>query len=158
MLTLNSIIKDRIDSQSMPVPEAGCWIWMGGIGGNGYGKGWSPSWRPAIEAHRLAFLAYVGAIPNGKHVCHKCDTPLCVNPDHLFLGTHLENMRDMARKGRHPTVKAKPRDPTLCKRGHLLTGNNLYLGGGERRCKACNRIACRKYYANKSRGCVEVEA
>lgn len=83
-----------------------CWLWTGRRGGplnNQYGKviiGNRPQ-RKAIGAHRLAWiLANKMDIPVGMEVCHTCDVKLCVRPDHLFLGTQEDNMKDMARKGR----------------------------------------------------------
>ena len=80
-----------------PVTESGCWIWTGACNGK-YGLIWKP---PGFTmAHRIAYELYKGQIPAGMYVCHLCDVPLCVNPDHLFLGTQIDNMRDMIRKGR----------------------------------------------------------
>lgn len=84
--------------RAIPVPETGCWLWLGAEKGNGYGNvrvgaGNQP-------AHRVAYTKAVGPIPEGMDVCHKCDTRSCINPDHLFVGSRLDNMRDAKRKGR----------------------------------------------------------
>ena len=61
-----------------------------------------------VIAHRFSYSVHVGPIPSGLHVLHRCDNPRCVRPDHLFLGTHTDNMRDRAAKGRHPSQKVLP--------------------------------------------------
>lgn len=79
--------------------EEACWLWRGFINQNGYGvAGYK---RRNFLAHRLSWILTYGEIPEGLYVCHKCDTPACVRPDHLFVGSQLENMRDMHSKGRH---------------------------------------------------------
>lgn len=92
----------------IPVPESGCWLWLGRVVRTKYGKIWIDGTERM--AHRVFYELHRGPIPDGIFVCHKCDTPLCVNPDHLFLGTPKENVADMIRKGRHRPWGKKPID------------------------------------------------
>ncbi|MDO9580401.1 MAG: HNH endonuclease signature motif containing protein [Bacteroidales bacterium] len=77
----------------------GCWLWLGAKDSDGYGSIKIGNHR-GTHAHRIAYALKVGHIPTGLSVLHSCDNPSCVRPDHLFLGTQLDNVNDMAKKGR----------------------------------------------------------
>ena len=81
-----------------------CWLWTGALNDKGYGWFNTTSSRPAKpdRASRVAYRLFIGEIPKGMCVCHKCDNPKCVNPDHLFLGTRRDNMIDKISKNRMP--------------------------------------------------------
>ncbi|MBF3825404.1 HNH endonuclease [Burkholderia pseudomallei] len=81
------------------IPFSGCWIYMGSIGEGGYGI-FYPKHKVAKKVHRLIYEKIVGQIPHGMKACHRCDTPSCCNPDHIFVGTQAENVQDAAAKKR----------------------------------------------------------
>lgn len=80
----------------------GCWLWTGPLFHEGYGCVCVSGRRQPLYAHRLSYELFIGPIPVGKSVLHRCDVKNCVDPAHLFLGTHADNMRDAAAKGRMP--------------------------------------------------------
>ncbi len=86
------------------IPEAltSCWLWSAGIGASGYGR-FTHGRAFTVAAHRYSYEIHHGPIPDGQLVCHRCDTPACVNPDHLFVGSSRDNAQDMISKSRaHP--------------------------------------------------------
>jgi hypothetical protein len=91
--------------------------------------------RPRLET-RMVWETTFGPIPPGLFVCHVCDNPRCINTQHLFLGTPLDNMRDKVAKGRHHNQQK-----THCPRGHEYTPENTTYGKGSqgRKCKECRR-------------------
>lgn len=120
-----------------------CWEWGSYKSQLGYGK--FAIGKKKFLAHRLSFLISRGEIPNGVSVCHSCDNPSCVNPDHLFLGSHSDNMRDMYTKRRDYHSKK-----THCKNGHEYAGDNIRQYKGLRRCMICRRKQRMDfYYKNK---------
>lgn len=108
--------------------DAECWLWTGKLDRKGYGR------FGTHRAHRYSYETMIGDIPRGMFVCHRCDTPGCVRPTHLFLGTARDNMQDCLRKGRHPKTQV-----ARCKQGHPFSATNtLRTKRGWRRCRICN--------------------
>ena len=100
-------LHERFHEKYRICPESECWIWEASTVGNGYGQ--IRVHGRLVLAHRLSFELHKEPIPendsyHGMCVLHKCDTPRCVNPDHLLLGTHEDNVDDMMQKGRHKVV------------------------------------------------------
>jgi hypothetical protein len=126
-----------------PEPNSGCWLWQGAINNDGYGT--IKSSGRAMKAHRAAWVLFRGAIPASTCVMHRCDNPTCVNPAHLTVGTHLENMRDMRRKGRGPERPTGVRNPN-----HRLTLEQvvelrrLYAAGGWRQVDLAARFGIKQ--------------
>jgi hypothetical protein len=99
--------EEKIQRFSKKNSTTGCWIWQRGLSSHGYGLLVTVG-RPRAYAHRVSYEVFVGPISEGLEVCHRCDNPPCCNPEHLFLGTHLENMRDSANKGRAKQHRPQP--------------------------------------------------
>lgn len=80
-----------------------CWEWIAGKYENGYGQFKLTGNSVSKRAHRLSYEHYKGTIEDGLYALHKCDCRACVNPNHIFIGTHLDNVNDSTKKGRHTT-------------------------------------------------------
>ena len=89
--------------ESLEENSRGCKLWPFARNGKGYGSVLLNGKQ--VRAHRASYILFKSKIPEGFFACHKCDCPPCVNPDHLFAGSHHENMYDMAKKGRRGTGK-----------------------------------------------------
>lgn len=96
-MPLTKTLANRV-RKNLGIRPSGCWEWIGAVNGAGYGH--LQHRGKKLLAHRLAYEWHYGPIPKGQVVCHRCDNPICANPEHLFLGTQKDNVRDMVRKGR----------------------------------------------------------
>jgi hypothetical protein len=125
------------DGRAFKIEETGCVVWSGYRDRDGYGqvrfKG------KQCRAHRVAYEQFYGCAPEAKLVCHHCDNPSCLNPEHLFLGSASDNMMDAVIKGRAAQTKK-----SHCAHGHMLAGDNIQFVGNQRHCRTCNREKARK--------------
>jgi len=134
-------VTERFLGKIIKEPNSGCWLWDGTIHPSGYGY-FSLRTKQMVKAHRFSYARWRGHLPDHMHVLHKCDTPACVRPDHLFLGTPRDNAADREQKGRgnHKSGAAHPRriKPELWPRGEdspLSWTANLRRGEGNPRAK-----------------------
>lgn len=93
---------ERFMDKVIPEPNSGCWIWIGAILKNGYGSFSPDGNRYTVRAHRFSYQYFHGPIPRRFYVRHKCDFKPCVNPDHLHVGTQLDNINDAIERGLWP--------------------------------------------------------
>lgn len=156
---LTRTTKQRFDEKWIPEPNSGCWLWTATSNKQGYGGFMLNGKRE--HAQRVAWFLKHGQMPPiGIDVCHRCDTPACVNPDHLFLGTRSDNMRDAISKGRRVyqigcgtkwkqiRKPANPDHRLICKYGHELNDATIYVSReGHVSCRECRRRSAWKYRA-----------
>lgn len=121
-----------------------CWLWTGARLKTGYGV--LKRGGRVLKASRVAWALVKGPIPDGLFVCHHCDNPPCVRPDHLFLGTHLDNMRDRDAKGRNVQTAR-----THCRRGHEYSIENTRHTPNGRRCRACHQASLEGFRVKRVR-------
>lgn len=130
----------RFEKKYIPEPNSGCWLWTGSVDLRGYGK-IGIDYKTVTATH-AAHELFIGPVAEGSHVLHTCDTPACVNPQHLYVGTHWDNMADKVRRGRsrkgseHPLVKLTENDIRMIRhrfaagehRGVLANAYNISRG------------------------------
>jgi hypothetical protein len=111
-----------------------CWFWIGTLSKRGYG--WFGIRKQPMAAHRVSWIAHFGEIPDGLEVLHKCDTPQCVNPEHLEIGTHAKNIKDALARG-----TAFQMEKDFCLRGHdLRVPGARFTSSGTSRCRKCHNL------------------
>lgn len=134
------------------VQSNGCVLWTGTIGHRGYGQFTANGVR--YRAHRYSYMKANGLkeLDPFSPVCHSCDNPSCVNPEHLWLGTQSENIKDCVRKKRHVNSRK-----THCRHGHKLSKENTILekNGTSRRCRICKSRDNIKYKRKVRNGIVD---
>lgn len=134
---------ERIKAKVAEEPGTGCWVWQGTISKSGYGRFYDPETQTDALAHRLAYEAMVGPIPDGLTLDHLCRVTRCVNPRHLEPVTLAENIRRAAAATTH------------CPQGHAYGQDNTYRDpSGSRRCRACHREEQRERYHRAKNGAV----
>ena len=122
-------LSERFQKKVEMIPGFDCHFWSGSITKNGYGKfskdgggGWN-------LAHRVAYEQKFGKIESGLYACHKCDNRLCVNPDHIFLGTAKDNAVDRDKKNRRTVLRGEQHGRNKLKVEEVLEIRNLYGAG-----------------------------
>lgn len=133
-------LKKRFFAKIELIPFHSCWEWTACKDEKGYGHIGIKRSRPT-KAHRVSRVIHNGSIPTGMFVCHSCDNPSCVNPNHLWLGTNKDNIIDASSKRR-----LREQDQTHCISGHPFSGSNLYTEpNSKRRCRICVNQRKRKH-------------
>ena len=140
--------KKLFDESYIPEPNSGCWLWVGSMDGK-VGYGLMTLEKKTMGAHRASWILHNGEIPKGMLICHKCDVRLCVNPNHLYVGTYTDNARDTVKRNRGKTGF------THCKRGHEFNKENTEYGpmgflSPWRKCKQCALATSKRNTAKRS--------
>jgi hypothetical protein len=130
---------ERFHRHYIPEPNSGCWLWLGTVGTAGYGGFVAKSYNETL-AHRFAYKAFVGPIPEDMTVDHRCNVKICVNPDHMRLMTRGQN------------TSRYYDEMTSCRAGHPYTDENTWVSkNGFRYCRTCSRLRDISRYYNKRR-------
>jgi hypothetical protein len=115
-----------------------CWLWTGALDRQRHGYGVFGTGKDRVKAHRFTYQLALGAVPSGLVLDHLCNNTRCVNPEHLKAVTQRENVL------RSAGITAAQARQTHCKRGHALSGANLFIKGDGRECRECKRMHARE--------------
>ena len=138
---MTKTVLERVEANVMADPNSGCWLWTGCLSKAGYGQ---MSVHGKLNyAHRISYEVFIGPIPLGLHIDHKCRVRACINPRHLEPVTHAENVR-RGDAGKVTGLRGKAM--THCKNGHEFTEKNTYIniGTGDRVCRTCRMLLMRE--------------
>ena len=119
-----------------------CWEWTA-VKSRGYGQIWRDG-RMILATHAIWEINHE-PVPNGFNICHKCDNPSCVNPNHLFLGTQKDNIRDMVRKGRNPNRRGEKNPVSKLTESQVVKIKRLHAGGIKNYPKLASMFGVSKY-------------
>lgn len=136
--TARAFLQEIFLEQVQVVPESDCWWFVPGKPNRGGYKTFMWGGRHEL-AHRFAYKLWKGEIPTGLNVLHSCDTPPCCNPDHLRVGTDMDNMQDRLARGKYHTDNNVQRAKTHCPQGHEYTPETTYFFENRRYCKPCHK-------------------
>jgi hypothetical protein len=133
-------LAEKFEERYIPEPNSGCWLWIGAIRTGGYGTFYDG--EKTVGAHQFSWMVSQGVecVPDKMDVCHTCDNPSCVNPDHLWLGSRSDNMFDASRKNRLSYRMHFNSMKTHCPQGHSYEGRNLRYNSKGRICISCERV------------------
>lgn len=135
---LDAKLPDRFWDKVTPEPNSGCWLWLASLsrGYGAFGVG-----QHVLRAHQITYSAFVGPVPAGLEIDHKCRTKECCNPAHLEAVTHRVNLL------RGDTITARAAAATACPSGHPYDERNTKRERRGRRCRSCVRIYNARQYA-----------
>src|SRR5690242_9837351 len=122
-----STVAERFWAKAMPEPMSGCWLWLGAESSDGYGTFYLDG--RTERAHRVALRLTGREVPVDRVVCHRCDNRICVNPEHLFVGTQLENVQDCKRKGRTHKPRGEANGRAKLSDAHVVALRAMFNSG-----------------------------
>jgi len=136
------LLTDRYRKRIAIDPETECWLWQGKKSSTGRGS--VRLMGRIVSTHRLFFELFIGPVPHGMELHHKCRVAHCCNPDHLSVVTRLSHRR------LHGRYRSANQEKSQCKRGHPFDSDNTYIevknGATRRHCRTCRKEYARLYY------------